>query len=181
VVANPTVQFYSFAAGAFIAQNDDWQTTNPQCDAPAVSCGGVTEIIATGLDPCLPNPGQSVAPPGCAQESAILITLPPGNYGAIVSGVGDTTGVGLVEVFDVTFLLGVTKAGPGSGTITSSPPAITCGADCSEIYTGVTGVTLTATPDPGSSFGGWSGDLDCPDGVVTTNADKICTATFTQP
>ena len=34
-------------------------------------------------------------------ESAILQTLAPGNYTAIVRGVGNTTGVGLVEVYDL--------------------------------------------------------------------------------
>ncbi len=100
-LANPTVQLYSFSAGGFIAQNDDWQTTNPQCGAPAVSCGNASQITATGLDPCQPNPGQSVAPPGCAQEAAILITVPPGNYGAQVTGVGGGTGLGLVEIFEL--------------------------------------------------------------------------------
>ncbi len=34
-------------------------------------------------------------------ESAILITLPPGGYTAIVTGSANGTGVGLVEVFEV--------------------------------------------------------------------------------
>jgi hypothetical protein len=100
-LANPFVQLYSFATGTFIAQNDNWQVSDPLCAASGFVCGGLTEISATGLDPCLPNPGQISAPPGCAQEAAILITLPPGNYGAIVSGVSEGTGVGLVEVFEV--------------------------------------------------------------------------------
>jgi len=41
-----------------------------------------TEILATGLDPCRPNPEQSSNPPGCTQESAVLVTLPPGAYTA---------------------------------------------------------------------------------------------------
>jgi hypothetical protein len=53
------------------------------------------------MDPCRPNPGQPVAPPNCTLESALLVTLPPGGYTAIVSGVGGVTGVGLVEVFEV--------------------------------------------------------------------------------
>jgi len=39
--------------------------------------------------------------PGCAQESAILISLTPGDYTAILSGVSGGIGVGLVEAFEV--------------------------------------------------------------------------------
>jgi hypothetical protein len=53
--------------------------------------------------------------------------------------------------------LNVTKAGSGSGVVTSSPAGISCGSDCSEVYTSGTVVTLTATPDANSSFGGWTG------------------------
>ncbi len=42
----------------------------------------------------------------------------------------------------------------------------------------VTGHTLTATPEPGSTFGGWSGDADCADGSVTLSADRQCEARF---
>jgi sugar lactone lactonase YvrE len=50
-----------------------------------------------------PNAGQIPAnlQPGDPRESAILITLQPGAYTAIVSGVGGTTGVALVEVYDM--------------------------------------------------------------------------------
>ncbi len=99
VLANPTMQLYS--GSTVIAQNNDWQSTDPLCLSPATGCGGAPEITATGLDPCQPNPGQTVAPPGCTQESAILTTLAPGGYTAIVSGVGGTSGMGLVEVFEV--------------------------------------------------------------------------------
>jgi len=78
----------------------------------------------------------------------------------------------------VGYTLTVIKSGTGSGTVTSSPAGINCGDDCSETYNQGTSVTLTATPDAGSTFGGWSGDTDCSDGVVTMNANRICTATF---
>jgi len=92
-LVNPSMQLFS--GQTVIAQNDNWQTTDPLCGPPAEACGGSAEITATGLDPCVGNLT------GCAQESAILITLPPGAYTAIVSGVSGGTGVGLVEVFEV--------------------------------------------------------------------------------
>ncbi len=86
---------------------------------------------------------------------------------------------GVIDVNDVTsFTLAVAKAGTGSGTVTSSPAGINCGLDCSESYTSGTVVTLTAIPDAGSTFSGWSGDADCPDGSVTMNANETCNATF---
>jgi hypothetical protein len=60
-LTNPMVKLYSGAS--VIAQNDNWQTTDPLCASPATSCGGVSDIIGTGKDPCQPNPGQSGPPP----------------------------------------------------------------------------------------------------------------------
>jgi hypothetical protein len=96
-LANPFLRIFSGSTS--IAQNDDWQTTDPLCASMGLVCGGAAEIAATGLDPCDPNPSQSTSPPGCAQEAAILITLAPGGYTAIQSGVGGGTGIGLIEVF----------------------------------------------------------------------------------
>lgn len=80
-------------------------------------------------------------------------------------------------------LLTVTKAGTGSGTVTSNPAVINCGADCSELYNYNAGinVTLTATPDADSIFSGWSGGGCSGTGncTVTINADTTVTATFT--
>ena len=77
--------------------------------------------------------------------------------------------------------LNVTKAGTGTGTVTSSPAGINCGFDCTEVYTaGGTVVTLTASPDASSTFSGWSGSAagqgHC---SVTMDAAKTVTATFT--
>jgi len=80
-----------------------------------------------------------------------------------------------------TFPLTVTKAGAGSGTITTVPTGINCGATCTTEYTENSVVKLIATPDPGSSFSeffGWKGDPDCEDGQVTMTAALSCEATF---
>jgi hypothetical protein len=98
-LGNPFLRIFSGSTN--IAQNDDWQTTDPLCASMGLVCGGPAEISATGLDPCDPNPTQSTSPPGCSQEAAILITLAPGAYTAIQSGVGGGTGIGLIEVFDM--------------------------------------------------------------------------------
>ena len=74
--------------------------------------------------------------------------------------------------------LAVTIAGTGLGTVTSSPAGISCPGDCNEPYSVGTSVTLTATPDASSTFGGWTGDADCADGMVTMSAAVGCTATF---
>ena len=100
-LANPTMELFSGATK--IAQNDDWQTMDPLCLAPAIACGTAAEISAAtfqgaSLDPCTPNPDQTTAPPGCEQEAAILITLPDGAYTAIVRGVGESIGISLIEV-----------------------------------------------------------------------------------
>ncbi len=101
-LSNPYLRLYSSTAGAYIAQNDNWgDQSDPLCGTSGFVCGTSTDITATGLDPCIPNPGQTTAPPGCSNESAMLITLPSGSFTAVVSGVNDVTGVGLVEVFEV--------------------------------------------------------------------------------
>jgi hypothetical protein len=66
----------------------------------------------------------------------------------------------------------------GSGTVTSSPGGINCGATCSATLDRNTVVVFTATPASGFTFGGWSGNADCSDGVVTMNINKVCTAVF---
>jgi hypothetical protein len=99
VLANPTICLYSGSTA--IACSDDWQTTDPLCLSPATACGNAAQITATGADPCQPNPGETTAPPNCGLEAALLVTVPPGGYTAIVQGVGGGTGVGLVEIFEL--------------------------------------------------------------------------------
>src|SRR5438046_50609 len=78
------------------------------------------------------------------------------------------------------FTLTVTRAGTGSGTATSSPPGINCGATCSAAYDSGTVVTLAATPAAGSTFSSWSGCNTVSGTIctVTMTAAKSVTATF---
>jgi sugar lactone lactonase YvrE len=75
-LADPVLSLYN-EAGAVLAHNDNWRSTQEQ------------EIFDSGIAPTNDL------------ESAITISLLPGNYTAIVRGSNDTTGVALVEVYDL--------------------------------------------------------------------------------
>ena len=76
-VANPRLELYN-AAGQLLKANDNWK------EAP-----NKDEI------------NDSALAPSNDLESAILTTVTPGNYTAVVTGVGGSTGTGLVEVYDL--------------------------------------------------------------------------------
>jgi hypothetical protein len=84
-LADPTLELHD-GSGALIASNNNWQHT---------IIGG---IITHDQVQNIQNSGHA---PGDASESAIIATLPPGNYTAIVRGVNNTIGVALVEVYDL--------------------------------------------------------------------------------
>src|SRR5882724_6013289 len=84
-LANPRLELHN-RTGALIASNDNWQTT---------ILGG---IITTNQVSDIQNSGHA---PTAASESAIIANLQPGNYTAILRGVNNTTGVALVEVYDL--------------------------------------------------------------------------------
>jgi hypothetical protein len=77
---NPTLELRN-AAGTLLKQNDDWMNSSPE-DRQAI---------------------QNSLPPTHQLESAIVATLPANNsaYTAIVRGVGDTTGIAVIEVYDL--------------------------------------------------------------------------------
>lgn len=56
-----------------------------------------------------------------------------------------------------TYSLEVGTLGMGKGGVQSYPAGIDCGNACFQHYDAITYVTLTATPEEGSSFAGWSG------------------------
>ena len=80
------------------------------------------------------------------------------------------------------FVLNVVSAGTGTGTVTSAPAGINCGATCSTSFATGSSVTLTASPTGGSVFFGWSGACTgtgtC---TVTMNSVQSVTATFFPP
>jgi hypothetical protein len=78
-LADPTLQLYD-GNGTVIASNNNWKDLQQ------------TQIQNSGRKP--PND----------LEPAIAVTASPGHYTAIVRGNNNTTGVGLVEVYQVSIL-----------------------------------------------------------------------------
>ena len=106
---------------------------------------------------------------GCSGTGTCVVTV------TAVKNVTATFNVTVVP--PTTHTLTVSKS--GSGSVTSSPAGINCGADCSEAYNEGTAVTLTATAAAGSHFVGWSGACTGTGAChVTMSAAKSVTATF---
>jgi Divergent InlB B-repeat domain len=78
--------------------------------------------------------------------------------------------------------LTVSKAGSGSGVVTSKPAAIECGQTCSSELDASIKVALHALPAAGSTFTGWSGEGCSGTGSckVLMNEARNVTATFTR-
>ena len=76
VLLDPVLELHD-GQGSLIFQNDNWRSDQEQ------------QII------------DSTVPPLNDKEAAIVATLPPGAYTAIVHGTGSTTGVALVEVYSL--------------------------------------------------------------------------------
>jgi hypothetical protein len=74
---NPTLELHN-GDGALLFTNNDWMDNPTQA----------AEIAAAGFAP------------NDSREAAISVTLPPGLYTAILAGLGNTTGNGLVEIYD---------------------------------------------------------------------------------
>jgi hypothetical protein len=82
--------------------------------------------------------------------------------------------------FTQQWLLAVTKAGGGTGTVSGN--GIDCGTTCSVVLDANTPVLLAATPTNGSVFTGWSGDCSGTGTCDTTmTAARSVTATFVPP
>jgi hypothetical protein len=124
------------ADGVVVTSNDNWQQG-----------AQAAEIQALGLAPTN------------AAESALIATLAPASYTALLSGVGSATGVGLVEVYDnpapggptptpgPTQTPGITPTPPPIGTPTPTPGVTVCTENFDGDSTGATGWLGCIKPD----------------------------------
>jgi hypothetical protein len=88
----------------------------------------------------------------------------------------------VTATFNAVHTLSVATTGSGSGSVSSNPSGVNCGAVCSVLFDEGTAVTLTAAPGSGSTFTGWSGGgcSGTDPCVVTMSADQNVSANFDQ-
>jgi endoglucanase len=127
-----------------------------------------------------------------ASGSSVTLTASAGSGATFAGWSGACSGAGACTVsmtaarsvtatFNAasTFGLAVTRAGTGTGTVSSSPSGINCGSTCTTNYASGTSVTLSATAASGSTFAGWSGSCSgtgsC---VLSMTAARNVAATF---
>jgi hypothetical protein len=128
--------------------------------ATSVTVVGATEVTAK-------------APAGTAGSTVeVTVTTPEGGTSGNVAADKYT--------YDIpTQTLSVTKAGSGSGTVTSAPAGINCGSTCSASFEQGKEVALTAVPASGSTFAGWGGACTGTGSCkVPMSAAKSVSATF---
>ncbi len=145
VLANPTLELRN-SDGTLLVSNNDWQ------DNPAQAA----IVTAAGLAPTN------------NLESAIAATLPPGLYTALLAGLNNGTGIGLVEVYD---------RGNGSGVPAPSPtPGGTPAPSPTPLGTPTASATPGGTPAPSATPA--STPTPPPAATPTPSPAALCTENF---
>ena len=179
-----------------------WGVATPHRLLSVVKAGaGEGSVTATGID-CGLDCAQGYAP-----NSMVTLTATPtagtgstftGFTGGGCSGAGTTctVTVDVAKTVTATFAdtsprlsvtkagSGARKAGTGTGTVTSLPAGIACGADCTDEFAAGSSVTLFANPGANSTFDGFTGGGCSGSGstcTVTVDQAKTVTATFSGP
>jgi hypothetical protein len=87
-VADPVLKLYRGAT--LVAQNDNWGTPEAVGESSAASTPEIAAAAAAAG-------AFALSPDG--DDAALLVTLEPGSYSVVLSGAGNATGVGLVEIY----------------------------------------------------------------------------------
>lgn len=90
-LSDSTIKIYQ--GSTLVAQNDDWGTPQAVVGGGAPATGAEISLAASSTGAFALGAGS--------RDSAVLVTLPPGLYSAVVAGSANTTGTGLVEVYEL--------------------------------------------------------------------------------
>lgn len=142
-------------------------------------------ISADGTGAYVANEGDGTVSVVDVATGSVVDTIPvcPSPVGIAMSPDGkrafaSCAGVDSIREIGGPYTLTIAKLGTGYGTVTSSPEGLLCGPSCQARFDRDSVVTLSASADASSYFGGWGGDGCGVDGTVTMNDSRTCTATF---
>jgi PKD repeat protein len=168
----PTASWYNLARFALevSTQGNGWGgvTSDPAGIACPPTCQATFDTGTTVTLTAIPDPSSVFTgwSGDCSGTGACQITI---------NQVRSVTANFVVKQFDLT----VSGQGSGSGQVTSSPAGIACPPVCQAGFDPGTAVTLTASPDAGSIFTGWSGDCSGTGACqITMNQARSVTANF---
>jgi uncharacterized repeat protein (TIGR01451 family) len=153
-------------------------TSNPGING-AINCGSV--CLATYLS------SAGVTLTASADANSLFAGWSGICTGTAACGVTMNADQAVTANFALGVKLSVALSGGGSGSVTSTDNAISCGnsgGNCSSLYLPGTSVSLTATPAGSAVFGGWSGACTGTDPnvcSVTMNSVQSVTASFNPP
>jgi hypothetical protein len=91
-LADPKLKIYD-GSGVLVAQNDDWGT-------PGTAPDGQTASTTNDIINAEQATGAFAFAVG-SKDAGLIVTLPPGAHTAVVSGAPGTTGVALVEIYEM--------------------------------------------------------------------------------
>jgi uncharacterized protein (DUF1800 family) len=154
VLADPTLTLFN-STGGVITSNDNWNAT----DAALMSQAGAFPLAAGSKD------------------AAMVVELSSGAYTVHVSGVNNTTGVALIEAYDVT--PGANSIGPSLSVSAAVSSTAAIGSSPAQVVFSRSGnadapVTVTysvsGTATPGVDFTGLPGSITIPAGATSATA-----------
>jgi peptidoglycan/xylan/chitin deacetylase (PgdA/CDA1 family) len=189
------------ASGQVVIQFTNGSADNAKVCGIAVAAGGTSQALTVTRSG---SGSGTVTGAGLSCGATCAVSLPTGTTATLAatpdagstfagwSGACNGTGACVVTMATAqsvgaafntsggSYALTVARSGTGGGTVSSSVGGISCGSTCSATLPSGTVVTLTATPDAGSTFGGWSGPCNgtaaC---VVTMSSAQSVGAAFT--
>ena len=149
LLADPTLTLYRGSTA--LATNDNWSSATNAADiAAAASAVGAFAL------------------PSGSKDAAILTSLPAGSYTAVVSGVGNTTGTALVELYSNV---------PATTGTTATAPTIALTSPASGFSTAAATITVQGTTN-GATAGVTAVKVN---NVAATSLDNFATWTATVP